>query len=202
MDDIPLNQAMSRRRTCRDFEAREIPSSSLQRLLWAAQGITDESGNRTIPSAHALHPLRLLVVAGHIEDLQAGVYSVDKDVQRLTLTVQRDVRPELQNAALEDQPWIGAAAGIISICADFIAPSNVFADQPPFGTRGSRYVYVEAGAAAQNVQLQAVAEGIGCVLVAGFKDEATAEALGVTAPIAPVLHLCLGWPAHTLAPAK
>ena len=135
------------------------------------------------------------MAAGNIEDRQTGVYAVDREAGGLTLVIERDVRPELEAAALEEQPWIGEAAGIITICADFIAPSQAFADQPPFGARGSRYVYMEAGTAAQNVHLQAVAEGLGCVLVAGFRDEATAAIFGLEAPISPVMHLCFGWPA-------
>ena len=191
---IGLEQAISGRRTWRDFEDREVPFNSLMRLLWAAQGITDDSGRRTAPSAHALHPLRLLVVAGNIDGLEAGVHTVDKHAKRLTPVIRRDVRVELQKAAIEDQPWIGKAAGIITICADFITPSKNFADQPPFGARGLRYVYIEAGAAAQNVLLQAVAERLGCILVAGFQDEATAAILELKAPIAPVMHLCFGYP--------
>ena len=194
MEEITLGDALSRRRTWREFENRAVPLESLQRLLWAAQGITDDSGKRTAPSAHALHPLRLLVIAGRIDGLDVGAYAVEKDSGRLTHTARQDLRPDLQNAALEDQPWVGTAAGIITICADFITPCQGFAEQPPFGVRGLRYLYIEAGAAAQNVQLQAVAEGLGCVLVAGFKDEATAEILGLEAPIAPVAHLCFGWP--------
>lgn len=194
MDTISLERALSLRRTRRDFEDRAVPLESVQRLLWAAQGITDDSGRRTAPSAHALHPLRLLLVAGGITDLDPGVYSVGKDARSLTPVIEHDVRSELESVALEDQPWIGQAAGIISICADFVAPCQAFSDQPPFGARGSRYVYIEAGAAAQNTQLMAVAMGLGCVLVAGFRDEATAEVLGLEAPVAPVLHLCFGWP--------
>jgi nitroreductase len=54
---------------------------------------------------------------------------------------------------------------------------------------------MEAGAAAQNVLLQATAEGLGCVLIAGIDDEATAKALGLEPPMVPLLHLCFGWPA-------
>jgi len=45
---------------------------------------------------------------------------------------------------------------------------------------------------AHNIQLQAVELGIGCVLVAGFQDEATAAVLGLEPGLTPVLHLCLG----------
>lgn len=194
MNDITLSQAFARRRTCREFQERGISIESLHRLLWAAQGITSETGKRTAPSAHALHPLRLMVAAGNVEDLEPGVYSVSGDTSSLTQSVHQDVRARLEAAALDEQPWIGTAAGIISICADFVTPSQDFADQPPFGRRGPNYVFIEAGAAAQNIYLQAVAEGLGCVLVAGFKDEATAEILGIGRPLAPVINMCFGWP--------
>ncbi len=195
MDDITLQQALSRRRTCRTFADESVPLAAVQRLLWAAQGRTDESGKRTAPSAHALCPLRLFVVAGNIEGLEGGLHAVGPEDLALASMQSADLRPLLQNAALEEQSWIGEAAGIVTLCADFIAPAAAFAEQPPYGLRGQRYIYIEAGAAAQNLQLQAVAEGLSCVLVAGFRDEATAEILRLEAPLAPILHLCFGWPA-------
>lgn len=194
MTVFSLKQAISERRTCRAFEDRAIPADVVERLLWAAQGTTGENGQRTAPSAHALYPLRIVVAAGNLADRAPGIYSVGPDITGITQIKNGDVRQALQDAALEDQPWIGSAAGIITICADFAAAATAFAEQPPYGARGARYVQIEAGAAAQNVQLQAVAEGLGCVLVAGFRDEATADILDLEAPIAPVLHLCFGWP--------
>ena len=194
MTDVSLTLALEHRRTCREFDGRALPLPVVHRLLWAAQGITGAMGERTAPSAHALHPLRLVLVVGAVEGLESGVYAADPQTGRLTMTVHRDVRGELQAAALDDQPWIGLAPFMLTLCADFVTPAKDFADQPPFGQRGERYVYIEAGAAAQNVQLQAVSEGLGCVLVAGFKDEATANLLDLKPPLAPVLHLCLGWP--------
>lgn len=190
-----LEDILSRRRTLRDFDDRGIPRALLHRLLWAAQGETDAEGKRTAPSAHALYPLSLRVISGRIEGLAPGMHAVARDGTSLTLIAEGDIRPALQSAALEEQPWLGRAAVIVSVCANFAAASQAFAEQPPYGARGARYIYIEAGAAAQNLQLMATAEGLGCVLVAGFQDEATAAALELSAPIAPVLHLCLGWPA-------
>ena len=194
MNPRQLDKVLANRRTIREFNARPVPLANVRRLLLAAQGITDETGKRAAPSAHALHPLSLTLSVGNIEGLDQGLYRVDSDAKTLTLTTGRDLRGEIQRAALEDQPWIGLAAGILTICADFDAARKAFADQPPYGERGTRYVYIEAGAAAQNVQLQSTADGLGCVLVAGFRDEETARILELTAPTAPVLHLCFGWP--------
>lgn len=104
MKVVSLEQAMSLRRTCRDFEDQAVPLGTMQRLLWATQGVTEESGKRTAPSAHALHPLRLRLVAGNVENLGPGVYSVGEDAARLTPVVARDVRGDLEHTALENQP--------------------------------------------------------------------------------------------------
>ncbi len=192
---MTLAQAMASRRTRREFSQLAVPVQIVHRLLWAAYGASEDSGKRTAPSAHALHPLRLYTSIGRVEGIAPGVHAAAPDTLQMSCHVDRDVRTELEAAALEDQPWIGSAAAIITVCADLVAATSTFAEQPPYGTRGLRYVYIEAGAAAQNIYLQATAEGLACVLVAGFQDEATAKVLNLAAPVAPVLHMCFGWPA-------
>lgn len=194
MEGNGFAELLRARRTVREFSDRPVPLGSVRRLLWAAQGVTAEDGRRTAPSAHALHPLRLFFAAGRVEGLDAGVYSVERrDTADLALQESGDVRVRLEAAALEDQPWIAESAGIITVCADLVTPVRDFADQPPYGQRGLRYVQIEAGAVAQNVHLQATADGIACVLVAGFRDEETARVLKLEPPVAPVLHMCLGY---------
>ena len=194
MSDIKLSDALAGRRSIRSFSDRPVPLDAVERLLFAAQGETDGSGNRTAPSAQALRPLRLTVTAGLVDGKPCGIYRVEDDLRTLTGIIDSDQRKPLEDAALGEQPWIGKAAGIITISADLAAPTLAFAEQPPYGARGHRYAFLEAGAAAQNVLLQAVAEGLGIVLVAGFRDEATAALLALEAPVSPILHLCFGWP--------
>lgn len=192
MDDVTLLDALSRRRTRRDFAGRPIALSVVKRVLWAAQGLTDDAGNRTAPSAHGLHPLQLRVTVGAVEGLDNGLYDVDRNSQALRVLGDGDSRPELSKAALGDQPWMDSAACIVTLCADIDAVARHFADQPPQGERGLRYVYIEAGAAAQNALLCATAIGLGGVLVAGFDDQTTRQILNLEAPLSPLLHLCFG----------
>ena len=189
-----LHDALANRRTIREFTDRPVSLDIVKRLLWAAQGISDGGGRRTAPSAHALHPLRLYLTAGGIDGLATAFYSVDPGVWEFKPLIVHDIRGDLQEAAVDDQPWIGHAAGIVTICADMADAARHFADQPPYGTRGNRYAYLEAGAAAQNLHLQATAEGLGCVLVGGFHDEATASVMTLAPPIQPIAHMCFGWP--------
>lgn len=194
MTEFTLDDAFSKRRSHRAFDDRPLTLPLVRKLLWAAQGITDKSGNRTVPSAHALHPLRLIVTAGHVTDQPIGVYCASDDTLDLTPHLDHDVRDNLEQAALDDQPWISRAPAVITICADMVSVSQAFAEQPPYGARGRRYAYIEAGAAAQNIQLQASEEGLASVLVAGFRDEATASILQLPAFHEPIIHMCLGWP--------
>jgi len=196
MPELTLEEAISKRRSHREFDDRPVPLEIVRKLLWAGQGTTDESGKRTVPSAHALYPLCLYLVARRVEGLANAVYASASSGGGLDHhDVDGDISARLQKAALDDQHWIGNAACILTVCADMAAVTQAFMEQPPYGVRGRRYAYIEAGAAAQNVQLQATQEGLGCVLVAGLRDEATAEILKLPAPTEPVLHVCIGWPA-------
>jgi SagB-type dehydrogenase family enzyme len=195
---IPLDDAIARRRSCRSFEDRSVPREAVEALIWAAQGRTGEDGDRAVPSAHAVRPLRLQVAARRIEGLEPGLYRADPDAGTLERTVKGDVGSRLQVAAIDDQPWIAAAAGVLAVSADLGVMERAFAGQAVFGDRAWRYTCIEAGAAAQNVHLEALAQGLGAVLVGGIRDDATAAVLGLTVPLAPVLLVCFGWPAHGL----
>lgn len=192
--EITLTHALRHRRTVRDFSDTAIPLEALERLIWAAQGVTGDDGKRAAPSAHAMHPLRLLVVANNVSTLDKGLYEVDPGDLSLKVVNALDVRPALREASIGAPQWITDAACIIIVCADMVAPTQAFIEQKPYGARGARYVYLEAGAAAQNLQLQAVAENLGSVWVCGFNDEATADVLGLQAPLSPIILFCVGHP--------
>lgn len=195
MTDISLEKALARRRSVREFASSPVPLDALERLLWAAQGKTDETGLRTAPSAHALYPLRFFVTAAHVDGLAPGCYAVELVSGNLNLDRAGDPRPDLQKAAIDDQPWIGNAPCIVTICGDFGEANRHFADHQSDGQRGARYVHIEAGAAGQNLLLQVVAEGLGGVMVAGIDDAMTAAVLGLGSGIDPIMHLCIGRPA-------
>ena len=192
---MSVTDSLAARRSCRDFHTQPLTEADVKAVLWAAQGITGADGARTAPSAHALYPTRTLMVAGRIDGLAPGVYAPgDHDDASFVEQRAGDCRAALQAAALEAQPWIGNAPVIFVIAADFDAARAAFADQPPQGTRGERYVWIEAGTMAQNMHLAAIERGLGGVLVAGFDDDATAKALTLDAPWQPVLMFCAGHP--------
>jgi nitroreductase len=61
---MSVEEALLKRRSVRDFKDKPITLSEISQLIWAAQGSTDRRGFRAAPSAGALYPLELYVVAG------------------------------------------------------------------------------------------------------------------------------------------
>ena len=72
----PLEALLQQRRSVREYQEAGLDLSAIGQLLWAAQGITDSRGFRTAPSAGALYPLELYVVAGNVDGLAPGVYNL------------------------------------------------------------------------------------------------------------------------------
>ena len=168
---ISVEQAIAQRRTVRDFADRPLSLEQISQLCWAAQGITDTfEKSRTIPSAGVTYPLEVFVVCGSnsIEKMGGGIYHYNMYNHSLTLWNKEDVRLELARAAL-DQEFIYEAPVDVILCA--VYERTVMR----YGSRGERYVYMEAGHAGQNIYLQATTlvdprdVGGGAVVEAGEK---------------------------------
>lgn len=135
--------------------------------------ITDRrEGLRTAPSAGALYPLELYLVAGNVEGLPDGVYRYRPRDHELTKTGDGDRRRELAKVTF-DQSWIQDAAGVLIFSA---VPDRT---TRKYGKRGIRYVHMEAGHAAQNVYLQAVSLNLATVVVGAFEDDDVKSVLGL-----------------------
>jgi len=65
-----------------------------------------------------------------------------------------------------------------------------------YGKRGVRYVYMEAGHAAQNVHLQAEALGLGSVAVGAFDDSSVSKVLSLSNDLEPIYMVVVGYYRH------
>lgn len=161
---VSLEEALRRRCSIRDFSDMALTLGEVSQLLWAAQGVTHGDGLRTAPSAGALFPLEVYVAAGRVRGIDGGVYKYRPAAQQLTGINPEDMRPALAAAAL-DQPCVSGCAALLVFSAVTERTTR------KYGERGTRYVHMEAGHAAQNAFLQATALGIGAVMVGAFDDE-------------------------------
>jgi SagB-type dehydrogenase family enzyme len=182
---MPVESALQQRRSVRTYEREAMTLDEVSQLLWAAQGVTREEGYRTAPSAGALYPLEVYVVAGQVEGLDEGVYRYRPEDHTLRATASGDRREDLARAAL-DQTWVRAGAVAIVITAVYERTKR------KYGNRGVRYARMEAGHAAQNIYLQATTLTLGTVLVGAFDDDAVRALMNVADDEAPLAIMPVG----------
>jgi len=187
---MSLEEAITRRRSIRSFTRQPVSQSQLSQILWAAQGTSDISWNRTVPSAGATYPLEVFVVCGTncIEQISEGIYHYNVDSHSLTLHYKGDMRLELARAALS-QEFIYEAPVDIVICVVYERTLR------RYGARGEKYVHMEVGHAGQNIYLQATALGLATVAIGAFYDEPVREALRLDKQYRPLYIMPVGRPA-------
>jgi SagB-type dehydrogenase family enzyme len=176
---MSLEEVLLKRRSVREFRNETIKLEDVSQILWAAYGITSarshpaslQGGLRTSPSAGALYPLEIYLVAGKVNGLEQGIYRYKADGHKLVLSAPGDIRKELAEAALS-QNFITDAPASLVFSAVFSRTTG------KYGTRGKeRYVCMDLGHAAQNVYLQATALGLATCAVGAFTDKMVSNAL-------------------------
>jgi SagB-type dehydrogenase family enzyme len=171
---VSVEEALANRRSHRSFTGEAISAEDLSQLLWAAYGITwplsghplTQGGLRTTPSAGALFPLKIYVLAGKVKGIEPGVYRYSSREHKLMRVIDKDVREQLSYAALR-QEMIKTAPAVIFYSADFGL------NTVKYGDRGrERYVCMDLGHSAENVYLQAEALHLGTCAIGAFNDQA------------------------------
>jgi SagB-type dehydrogenase family enzyme len=158
-----LEAALNRRESVREYTGAAVSNGDLSQLLWAAQGVRYSGASRTAPSAGALYPLELYVLAGDVTGLESGLYRYRVAQHDLIQLSREDLRRPLADVAL-DQPQVKEAAAVIVLTA------VVQRTAAKYGERALRYVHMEVGCAGQNIHLQAAALGLGTVFIGAFRD--------------------------------
>jgi SagB-type dehydrogenase family enzyme len=168
-----IEEALLNRRSVRDYKTESLSLSEVSQILWAAQGITDKAeGLRTAPSAGALYPLEIYLVAANVKGLNAGIYKYSPQDHTLQEILVGDKRSDISNASLK-QESITSASVIVVITAIYERTSV------KYGKRTERYVNMEVGHVGQNIYLQAVSLGLGTVMIGAFTDEALKKVINL-----------------------
>lgn len=162
--DTSVEGALLKRRSIRNFRDESLTLAEISQLLWAAQGVTRGTGYRTAPSAGALFPLEVYLVAGKVNRLSPGVYWYRPGRHELDKTQDEDKRGALSRASL-GQGSVRNAAVVLVFSAVYRRVTS------KYGERGIRYTHIEVGHAAQNVCLEAISLGLGSVMIGAFRDE-------------------------------
>ena len=150
----PLMQALSERKSGREFSSEKLPPQVLSNLLWAAWGVNRADGRRTAPSASNRQEIDVYVVTSD------GVSLFDAKNHRLEPVAAGDFR-----AATGGQPFVSQA------------PLNLVYVADQAKTKSSDTAYIDTGFISQNVYLYCASEGLSTVVRGSVDRAALAKVL-------------------------
>ncbi len=185
---MSLEEAIARRRSVRRYADRPLSLSQISQILWSAQGVTDSArGLRAAPSAGACYPVIVYLLASRVEGLAPGLYRYGPEGHSLIAISRVDLREDLSKSCWGQSP-VGRAPACVVLAADY---QRI---RPRYGQRSVRYTDMEVGHIGQNISLQAVALGLGTVMVGAFEDDGVKRVLGLPKDEAPLYIIPLGHP--------
>lgn len=168
---MSVEQAIHDRRSQRVFTDEAVSMADLSQMLWSAQGLTDESGHRTAPSARGVYPHDLYVVVRNVEGLDQGLYLYKPETHSLADVGVANAGNLLIQAEVQEN---SQTAPVVIVMATAFAKA-----QEKFPDTAQSVSDLEAGHIGQNVYLQAQSLGLGTVVTAGFNSEAVTQKLGL-----------------------
>ena len=156
----PLMQALSDRKSAREFASDSLPPQVLSNMLWAGFGVNRPDGHRTAPSAMNRQTIDIYVV------MADGAYLYDAAGNKLVPVVSGDLR-----ALTGTQDFVKQAPANLVYVSDYAKMSGSSAD--------SKLLYsgAETGFISQNVYLYCASEGLATVVRASVDRDALAKAL-------------------------
>jgi SagB-type dehydrogenase family enzyme len=190
-----IENALYKRRSIRSYKNEPLNIEEISQLLWAAYGITYKiengpaylrGGLKTSPSAGALYPLEIYIVAGNVTGLEPGIYRYRPQDHRLEIVLKGDKRKELCVAGFNQKMIKNAPADIV-----YSAIYNRTCKK--YGKRGrERYVCMDLGHSAENIYLQAVSLNIGTCGIGAFSDIKVREVLNMPKEEEPLYIMPIG----------
>jgi SagB-type dehydrogenase family enzyme len=178
VNDITVEQAITKRASIRDYLVGEIPSTILLDLLDDSFTIPYLAGNSS--------QLDIRVVIGNVTDLVNGIYRYFPENNSLLLITSGEKQKPLYDVSLE-QPWIINAQLDIIISID-----TYWVSQQLNPALYERMLLFNVGMVAQNIYHECSAHGLGTVVIGAFHDEQVASLVEVSTSFHPVYEMPIG----------
>jgi len=174
-----LGDALANRTSTRDLCPIPLSLVNLTTLLHFGYGVTRANQGtsfprpfRTVPSGGALYPLEIFFHATHVEGLRIGFYHYNPSHHLVRLLCEGDHTDSLAASVVQPDVVKGAS---VQIFLSAVFERSVF----KYGDRGFRFILIEAGHVAQNMNLVSTALGLGILNIGGFFDREIDGLLGI-----------------------
>lgn len=177
---MSLQEAIATRRSLRKYSDTAISQDELSFLLWSCAWARDFKSNdkieitlRNVPSAGARHPLETYLYVRRVQGLKSGLYYYHPIKHCLVLI---DASPEKEAEIFEGcfRQEMAATSAVT-----FIWTAVPYRTIWRYGQRAYRYLYLDAGHAAQNLHLASEAINGGACMIGAYLDELMNDALGL-----------------------
>jgi len=169
----PLGEVIARRRSACPEVMRPLRVGELSTLLAAsyASGVQRGGGlRRPVPSAGALYPLEVYVIAIAVTGLSRGVYHYQPFRRRLAA---------LGPVGFDDLRAALVEPRLAEVTAALMVVTGVFwRSRFKYGQRGYRFALLEAGHLVQNAVLAAADLDLAALPVGGFHDRRLDDLVG------------------------
>jgi SagB-type dehydrogenase family enzyme len=176
---VPLGKAIVSRTSVRDLEPCQLDLKSVATLLYHAYGESRDNKDtgfprpfRVVPSGGGLYPLELFFYSGCVDGLDKGIYHYNPSKSNLRLVSSGDKVQQISKGMV--YPEITRAAALIVFITAIFERSTF-----KYGERGYRFILLEAGHVAQNINLVTIGLELGCVNLGGFYDRDIDNLLGL-----------------------
>lgn len=151
-DKLSVMQALSQRKSSRNFVDEALSPVQLSKILWAANGLNRENGKRTIPVALGVYSVEVYAVTSE------GIFLYDAENHKLKLIAEGDFR----STTTTGQSFVNKAA----VNLVYVETPDVWQNAKRVPPRDAQIAFanITVGAMIQNVALAAETEGLGnCV---------------------------------------
>ena len=160
-DDLTVMQALSQRKTSRNFVDRDLSEAQLLKILWAANGINRPDGKRVNPVALGVYSVEVYAVT------RTGIYRYDEVANKLNLIAAGDYRMTTTTG----QAFVGKAA----VNLVYVETPDAWLNskhRAPSREQQLAFANIAVGSMIQSVALAADTEGLGnCVRGSINRDE-------------------------------
>jgi SagB-type dehydrogenase family enzyme len=193
---LRLGHAIDNRRSVRQFTGDTIELPFLATILNHCSGITGKAETevlgvrpveialRATPSGGGLYPVDTYIAVINVDHVSPGIYRY----QPLRNVVQRLAGREGVDAIIRAAAAPPELLSLNAANAVILLVGRPWRSMRKYGRRGLRFLFLEAGAIAQTINLVAVALGLGTVDCGSFFDDEVHDVLGVDGLHESLLH--------------
>jgi SagB-type dehydrogenase family enzyme len=186
-----VEAVLKSRKTRLDFTDGSLSLKQIGQLLWAAQGINVDWGDRTAPSAKSTYPLTVFLIANNVSGLDAGEYQYIPGDRTMVHQLKPIKKVEMGDALFD----LLNQSSFNKIPAIFVVTGNMGKMAEAYGgIPHDKEVYLEAGYTSQNIALEAESLKLGTSVSTNFDELKLRELVTVSSSDTIILLMPVGIP--------